>query len=106
AEPLDGRMRRAHAVRAAVETGKEYELQHVPAVHTGCLLGRDEAALEGGFPHRLGIDARAVVADLDRDPTAVVPCAQHETAFGRLPRGDAHVGRLDTVVDGAAHEVR
>ena len=51
-------------------------------------------------------EARAVVLHLDHDRPAFVPCVQVDAADGVLSGRAAHVGRLDAVVHGVAHEVR
>ena len=69
-------------------------------------LGLGDVALaHGALPDLLGIDARAVVADLDDDAVALLACAQVHRAVRGLAERQARLGVLDAVVDRVAHDV-
>ena len=54
----------------------------------------------------LGVDAGAVVADLDDDLAPFVEGVQRSRPSAGLPRPAVRAGGFDAVVDGVAHQVR
>ena len=70
-------------------------------------LGLGDVALaDRGCAHLVGVDAGAVVGDLDDDAVALLPRRQPDRARGGLARAPrASSGVLDAVVDRVAHDV-
>jgi hypothetical protein len=63
------------------------------------LLERDDALLHSLLLQLLGVDAAAVVGDVDADLACFVVGPQVNGSDRRLARGDADVGQFDAVVD-------
>ena len=88
------------------ETGKEEQMGGFAVGHAGRLLGVDEASLERLGLDALGIDAGAVVDDLDVDLAPFMKGAQKQRAGGRLAPRHARIRFFDAVVHRVAHDVR
>ena len=69
------------------------------------VVGGDQPAADGFCENLCGVEARAVVFDLDDDVAGLVKRAQAQPRVHRLARRGAHVARLDAVVDGVADHV-
>ena len=69
------------------------------------LVGADQAAARGGLEQALGVDAVAVVLDLDDDVVALLEGVERDGAHRRLAHRLARGARLDPVIDGVAHHV-
>src|SRR5262249_49400525 len=80
------------------EARQEDQAHERVGAHPGGLLGGEQALLQGPVLDPLGVDAAAVVADLDVDLPAFVVGPQPDAPLRRLAGGQALRGRLDAVV--------
>ncbi len=87
------------------ETGQEDQAQGLPFAHGGGLLGANQPSFHRLTLDPFGIDARAVVGDLDDDVAALVIGPQQDRAGGLLAFTHSHFGLLDAVVAGVADDV-
>src|SRR5271165_1636916 len=88
------------------ETRTEDEIEGLGLVQQGSFLGRCEAEFDGFGANFPGIDAAAVVADLDDDLVALMIGVETDHALRRLTRLTAFFGRFNAVADGVADQVR
>ena len=65
----------------------------------------DETRRDGALAQRREVHAGAVVADGDADRVLLAGRLDEQAADFRLARGDAHLRRLEAVVDRVAHQV-
>jgi hypothetical protein len=87
------------------EAGQEDELRDVARCHLRELGLRDEALLHRLRGDPLGVDAAAVVDDLEVDLAGLVVGAELQRPLGGLAPRDAVVRQLDAVVDRVADQV-
>ena len=93
---------------AVEKPGRKIRSQHLAVAHARAPARRVTRPRSHGLrADALGVDAAAVVGDLDVDLAALVEGAQEERApRPACRRRRARSGRLDAVVDGVADDVR
>ena len=87
------------------DAGEEGQLDRLPGGEAGGGLRRQRAVLDRAPAQRLGVDAAAVVLQVDQHPVALAAGLQRQLAARQLPGGGAVGGGLDAVVDRVADQV-
>src|SRR5690606_36068253 len=87
------------------EAGPEDQVDQVLGLHPGCRLAGDHSTAYGDLGDLGGVDALAVVGDLDDHLAALVAGLQQQPAARGPALGDPVLRPLDAVVQGVADQV-